>query len=305
MRQLVLLQGLAVALALSSLCAFAGSEAPIHDGAALFADVSDPAAMTRLAQRYEHAEGIERDFAKANQLYCQAAKAGHAEAQFRLGWIYANGRGVPRDDGVAAVLFVMAAEQGHEYARRLLQYVRAQPNTELPACLLPERLEPVHVVVEEPAIEIKGRPEVEALVKRLAPQYSIDPQLVMALIAVESAFNVNAVSPKNAQGLMQLIPETAERFGVRRVFNPADNIKGGLAYLRWLMAFFQGEVRLVLAAYNAGERTVERYKGVPPYEETRNYVQRITSMYKKVNHPYSADVVAPSTIMTSLRRSGT
>ena len=265
---------------------------------------ADPAEMTRSAQQYEHAEGVEKDFTKANQLYCQAAKAGHADAQFRLGWIYANGRGVPRDDGVAAILFVMAAEQGHEYARRLLQYVRAQPNTELPPCLLPDRVEPVHVVVEETQIEIRGRPEVEALVKLLAPQYAIDPQLVMALISVESGFNAKAVSPKNAQGLMQLIPETAVRFGVSTVFNPAENIKGGLAYLRWLMAFFQGEVKLVLAAYNAGERAVERYKGIPPYEETRNYVQRITSMYKKLTHPYSAEVVAPSAIMPSMRRDG-
>lgn len=269
-----------------------------------YADVSSPVELTRLAQRYEHAEGVERDFVKANQLYCRAAKAGHSEAQFRLGWIYANGRGVPRDDGVAAVLFVMAAEQGHEYARRLLQYVRAQPNTQLPSCLMPERIEPVHVVVEEPVIQIRGRPEVEALVKQLAPQYAIDPQLVMALISVESAFNAKAVSPKNAQGLMQLIPETAERFGVKKVFNPADNIKGGLAYLRWLMAYFQGEVKLVLAAYNAGEGAVERYRGIPPFEETKNYVQRITSMYKKLTHPYSADVVAPSAVMGLIRRSG-
>lgn len=268
------------------------------------ADATNPVELTRLAQRYEHAEGVEKDFVKANQLYCRAAKAGHAEAQFRLGWIYANGRGVSRDDGVAAVLFVMAAEQGHDYARRLLQYVRAQPNTQLPPCLMPDQLEPVHVVVEDPAIEIRGRPEVEALVKQLAPQYAIDPQLVMALISVESGFNSKAVSPKNAQGLMQLIPETAERFGVKKVFSPAENIKGGLAYLRWLMAFFEGEVKLVLAAYNAGERAVERFKGIPPYEETRNYVQRITSMYKKVTHPYSADVVAPSAIMSGVRRGG-
>lgn len=268
---------------------------------------SDPAALTRLAQRYEHAEGLPKDFEKANELYCKAAKAGYAEAQFRLGWIYANGRGVPRDDGVAAVLFVMAAEKGHEYARRLLQYVRAQPNTQLPECLMPERVTPVLVTVEEPDIQItiKGRPEVEAIVKRLAPSYKIDPQLVMALIAVESSFNPKAVSPKMAQGLMQLIPETAERFGVQRVFNPVDNIKGGLAYLRWLMAYFQGEVHLVLAAYNAGERAVERYRGIPPYEETRNYVRRITSMYKKLSHPYSPDVVAPSAIMGIVRRSGT
>jgi len=282
----------------------AAMDTPAASEAGLGADPQNPGALTRLAQRYEHAEGVTKDFQRANQLYCQAAKAGYAEAQFRLGWIYANGRGVTRDDGVAAVLFVMAAEQGHEYARRLLQYVRAQPNTELPSCLMPERVEPVHVVVEEPQIEIRGRPEVEALVRKFAPQYEIDPQLVMALIAVESSFNPNAVSPKKAQGLMQLIPETAERFGVQRVFNPTENIKGGLAYLRWLMAFFQGDVKLVLAAYNAGERAVERYRGVPPFEETRSYVQRITLMYKKVAHPYSADVVAPSPIMSALRRTG-
>ena len=91
---------------------------------------------------------------------------------------------------------------------------------------------------------------------------------------------------------------------MKKVFNPAENIKGGLAYLRWLMAFFEGEVNLVLAAYNAGEKAVERYRGIPPYEETRNYVQRITSMYKKGTHPYSANVVAPSAIMGALRRTG-
>jgi soluble lytic murein transglycosylase-like protein len=262
----------------------------------------DPAGLTRLAQRYEHAEGVRKDFVKANALYCRAAKAGYAEAQFRLGWIYANGRGVARDDSVAAILFVMAAEQGHEYARRLLRYVRAQPNSELPSCLRPDPVAPVIVTAEDPPKPIRVKPEIEALVKQLAPQYAIDPHLVMALISVESAFNPEAVSPKNAQGLMQLIPETAERFGVKRAFNPAENIRGGLAYLRWLMAFFQGEVKLVLAAYNAGEGAVERYKGIPPYKETRNYVQRITSMYRQVNHPYNSDVVAPSAIMSVVRR---
>src|SRR5687768_7131149 len=84
----------------------------------------DPKAQVDLAVKYEHAEGVPKDFLKANKLYCQAARQGYAEGQFKLGWVYANGRGVPRDDGVAAALFIMAAEQGHEHAAKLLPYVR-------------------------------------------------------------------------------------------------------------------------------------------------------------------------------------
>jgi soluble lytic murein transglycosylase-like protein len=101
---------------------------------------------------------------------------------------------------------------------------------------------------------------------------------------------------------MQLIPATAERFGVKNAYNPVDNLKGGLAYLRWLMAYFKGEVALVLAAYNAGEETVERYRGIPPYPETRNYVRLITRVYKKSTHPYLAEIVAPSPVFTRMKR---
>ena len=94
-------------------------------------------------------------------------------------------------------------------------------------------------------------------------------------MAAESNFDPLAVSPKNAQGLMQLTPETAARFRVRRLTDPAQNIRGGMAYLRWLLAYFEGDLALVLAAYNAGERAVERYRGIPPYAETRLYVSRI------------------------------
>jgi soluble lytic murein transglycosylase-like protein len=146
------------------------------------------------------------------------------------------------------------------------------------------------------------RKDIALLVQRWAPEYSVDPDLVLALIAVESNFDANAVSPKNAQGLMQLIPATAQRFGVKNAKNPLENLKGGLAYLRWLMAYFKGEVRLVLAAYNAGEETVERYRGIPPYAETRNYVKQITSVYKKASHPYVAEVAAPSYALARIKR---
>ena len=93
---------------------------------------------------------------------------------------------------------------------------------------------------------------------------NLEPTLVLAVMATESNFDPLAVSPKNAQGLMQLVPDTAARFNVRQITDPVQNIRGGMAYLRWLMAYFEGDIALVAAAYNAGERAVERYLGVPP-----------------------------------------
>jgi soluble lytic murein transglycosylase-like protein len=259
----------------------------------------DPMARTELAVRYEHAEGVAKDFQKANRLYCLAARQGYADAQFKLGWVYANGRGVQRDDGVAAALFVMAAKQGHEHAAKLLLYVVQKPETQLPSCMFPD---PVVATEDESGEPPRDQTEIEQLVHRLAPQYAVDPQFALAVIRVESAFNPAAQSPKNAQGLMQLIPETAARFGVKQVLNPAENIKGGLAYLRWLLAFFEGDVHLVAAAYNAGERAVEKYHGIPPYPETRNYVRKIASLYKKTSHPYEVGIVEPSPILLQLKR---
>ncbi|MEO8159680.1 MAG: transglycosylase SLT domain-containing protein [Betaproteobacteria bacterium] len=304
------------ALLMMTAASLAAAAAPDVASLELAAFQRDPVAQTELATRYEHAEGVPRDLEKANSLYCMAARQGHSEAQFRLGWLYANGRGVVRDDGIAAALFEMAAEQGHGQAGKLLGFVRPQPDTRLPSCLLPDPppslaaedlagdadLAIAAQVPEQPAIEPAEQTEIEKLVFRLAPSYSIDPQLALAVIAVESAFDAGAVSPKNAQGLMQLIPETAERFGVKRAFNPAENIKGGLAYLRWLLAFFQGDVALVAAAYNAGERAVEKYRGIPPYAETRRYVRKITGIYTKASHPYKSDIVAPSPIMARVTR---
>lgn len=117
------------------------------------------------------------------------------------------------------------------------------------------------------------------LVDKMAPAYRLDPELVVAVMAVESGFRAKAVSPKSAQGLMQLIPSTARRFGVRNPFNPADNLRGGLRYLRWLLDHFGGNLTHALAGYNAGEHAVTRHKGVPPYRETQLYVKAVKRLY--------------------------
>lgn len=111
-----------------------------------------------------------------------------------------------------------------------------------------------------------------------ASTHGVSMDLVKAVIQVESEFDAFAVSSKGAQGLMQLMPFTARRFGVFDAFDPRQNIFGGVQYLRFLLDLFQGDVALALAGYNAGENAVIRFKGIPPYKETRGYVQRIQSL---------------------------
>ena len=114
-----------------------------------------------------------------------------------------------------------------------------------------------------------------------ADQYQINPQLVHAIIKVESGYNTNARSPKGAKGLMQLIPEIARKFGAKNPFNPQQNISAGVAYLKHLLGVFSGDVSLSVAAYNAGPSAVLRYGGVPNYPETTDYVQKVTTLYQK------------------------
>jgi hypothetical protein len=139
------------------------------------------------------------------------------------------------------------------------------------------------------------------LVRRLAPQYGVVPRLALAVIRAESNFDPQAVSTKNAQGLMQLIPDTAVRFNVRKPFDPEQNIRGGLSYLRWLLAYFKGDVILVAAAYNAGEGAVNRFRGVPPFAETRDYVKRIREIFHQDDHPYDPAVTDPSPELPRIR----
>ena len=116
-------------------------------------------------------------------------------------------------------------------------------------------------------------------IHRLANQYNVDPHLVQAIIRVESNFNPRAVSRAGALGLMQLMPQTAARYRVENPLNSEANIEGGIRYLRDLLQLFPGDLRLVLAAYNAGEGAVQQYGGIPPYPETQQYVTRVITLY--------------------------
>jgi hypothetical protein len=117
------------------------------------------------------------------------------------------------------------------------------------------------------------------LIFATAARHEVNPRLVAAMVEAESAFDPHAVSHKGAAGLLQLMPATASRFGLpaTEIFDPARNLEAGVRYIRWLSERFEGSVPLVLAGYNAGERIVERYGGVPPFRETRDYIRRVYS----------------------------
>jgi soluble lytic murein transglycosylase-like protein len=115
------------------------------------------------------------------------------------------------------------------------------------------------------------------LVRELAPEYRLEPNLVLAVVEAESDFNPAALSVADARGLMQLLPQTADRFGVTNIWDPEENLRGGMAYLRWLLDYFDGDIELALAGYHAGEQAVVRHGGIPPYDETRAYVDRIAA----------------------------
>ncbi len=271
----------------------AGEDAPVG--------APPPTGLTAEAVRLESGQGITQNYAMAADLYCLAARRGDSDAAFRLGWMYANGRGMLKDDRIATGLFRYAAERSHDYAKRMLVHVNTAEAV-LPACMLPRSV----IASESHALPLAWtatpeRMRIVQIVNEFAPSYGVEPRLALAIIQAESGFQVSAKSNKNAQGLMQLIPETAERFGVRKIMDPRENIRGGLAYLRWLLSYFEGDVTLVTAGYNAGEGAVVRYRGVPPYAETRQYVARVTGVFGKTRHKFNPSVVEPPP-MVVLRR---
>jgi soluble lytic murein transglycosylase-like protein len=230
---------------------------------------------------------------RAIEFYCAAADRGYAEAYYRLGDIYATGRAGKVDEVQGAAWLKKALDAENAWARSRLTALGALDLDlgERPACLLSMELEDRRIPKTAPttpkeqqdeapppafAVRDLGRDDIKGLIRRLAPDYNLDPELVLAVVQTESNFNAKARSNKNAQGLMQLIPATAKRFGVKNVWDPLDNLRGGMAYLRWLLDHFNGDVELALAGYNAGENAVHKHGGIPPYPETQGYVKRIT-----------------------------
>lgn len=243
-------------------------------------DSEAPQVRALLAQAWasETGRGVRRNPLVASALYGQAGKMGSAEGYFRAAQIQlALSPSVPQQR-YAACLFAAASQLGHHEARDALGRLERLQSAGPLACG-----EDYGAILQMAYFDldryVSGLPpprqKIVALIRRLAPHFGVDPRLALAVATVESNLDPWAVSPKRAMGVMQLIPETAERFNVRHPFDAEQNIRGGLAYLRWLSHYYKGDTVRVVAAYNAGERAVDRHGGIPPYVETVLYVSRV------------------------------
>jgi soluble lytic murein transglycosylase-like protein len=248
----------------------------------------DIASQVKLAIAYEHGENVSKNEQKAIQWYCNAALNNSIDAQVNLAWMLMNARGVTKDEAQAAYWFKKAAHSGDAYAQKML--VRLVQD-------IPEKQT---LCVQHPKAYWQTKrcsapcQKVVTMVNHLANKYKIDSLLVLAIIQQESKFNAKAQSHKGAMGLMQLQAATAKRFAITDIWDTKQNITGGIRYLLWLLKRYQGDVSLTLAGYNAGEQAVDRYKGIPPYKETQNYVSRIMAFYGKTHHPIPSST-GPST----------
>ena len=137
-------------------------------------------------------------------------------------------------------------------------------------------------------IPLSGDCDLDWIIFRAGEKQGVDPRFIHAVIKQESRYDPKAVSYVGAQGLMQMMPATAKRFGLKDPFDATTNVEAGTKYLKWLLKRFNGDVSLALAGYNAGEGSVDKYKGMPPYSETQNYVKKIVATYGKTYHPVLA-----------------
>ena len=280
----------------------------------------EPPALRGLLQKagaLESATEMGDNLWQAAVFYCEAARWGSIEGQYRLGMLYAFGEGVPESRPFAAALFSLAASQGHAQANQMLDNIQLA-SVELPACVtsaeLPEKAP--SLLANGLPLDAASSPLIDGFVGSLASNkrwlvpltttrsawYGLDPRLVLSVIAVESNFETGAQSPKAAVGLMQLIPGTAERFDVRNAYDTTQNLRGGMRYLRWLLSYYRGDVVYALAAYNAGEKRVDRFQGVPPFPETRDYVRRVIRLYGSVRHSFDETLTAASPSVAEAQR---
>jgi soluble lytic murein transglycosylase-like protein len=164
-------------------------------------------------------------------------------------------------------------------AAPLTSVVRADPHSgKLVRVMLPASSAQKSPAKKAPDPEVLA-PAISAAVEQAAVEHELPPELIRSVIQVESNYNPFAVSPKGALGMMQLIPATARRFGVADAFNPVENIRGGAKYLKYLLDLYHGDYGLALAAYNAGEGAVAKRGGLPPYAETRKYVESVQKQF--------------------------
>ena len=230
----------------------------------------------QVAQQHGHLQ-------KAIALYCVAASTGNPEGYFRIGRLLATGPASVRSAKLANSYLAMAMRLGNQQASRYYNPrvgnapmgdqcgvgMRGGQGSYFALPSTPFNVE-AYLARQSP-----GKQKLATMLRHAAKRHQVDVRLVLAIAIAESNLESRAVSAKNAQGVMQLIPETQQRFGVTQPFDPAQNIKGGVSYLKWLDRRFDGDWVLISAAYNAGEKAVERYGGIPPYDETREYVKRV------------------------------
>lgn len=185
-----------------------------------------------------------------------------------------------RQDNKVLMAVADAPRQAHNPVRGSFGWTRQRPGT-LPS---PIELTRTWAPYVGGAVTVAaGRRAFNDQIAEAARRAGIDPALVHAVVRVESAYNSHAVSPKGAVGLMQVIPSTGRRFGIDDLLNPSANLRAGTQYLSYLLRLFEGDLRLTLAAYNAGENAVLRYgRAIPPYRETRGYVPKVLSIYESL-----------------------
>ena len=188
------------------------------------------------------------------------------------------------------------------YPSELLNFDPIKILEDIEVVILPKP-EPIKIVREMPVVQPlfreSARTRFESIIKIAAARYQVDPSMVKAIILAESSYNPKAVSKVGARGLMQLMPATAKELGVKDSFDPEQNIHGGVKYFKQMLVQFDGDVKLALAAYNAGCGRVLEYRGIPPFKDTQNYIKKVLEYHQQYSSQVNAESQAGANISKS------